>query len=83
MVTSPEWSGIDAHGRRYAPFTINTEHLKPWHTLSGRMHLYLDHEWVLEYGDALPAFRPPLHYDRLLGDPSVGETAAPSSRCAT
>ena len=83
VVTSPEWSGIDAHGRRYAPFTINTEHLKPWHTLSGRMHLYLDHEWVLEYGDALPAFRPPLHYDRLLGDPSVGETAAPSSRCAT
>jgi nitrate reductase alpha subunit len=73
VITSPEWSGIDAHGRRYAPFTINTEHLKPWHTLSGRMHLYLDHEWMLEYGDALPAFRPPLHYGRLLGDPSVGE----------
>ena len=73
VITSPEWSGIDEHGRRYAPFTINTEHLKPWHTLSGRMHLYLDHEWMLEYGDGLPAFRPPLHYDRLLGDPSVNE----------
>ena len=73
VITSPEWSGIDEHGRRYAPFTINAEHLKPWHTLSGRMHLYLDHEWMLEYGDGLPAFRPPLHYDRLLGDPSVNE----------
>ena len=42
VITSPEWSGIEAHGRRYAPFTINVERDKPWHTLSGRMHFYLD-----------------------------------------
>ena len=77
VITSPEWSGIDAHGRRYSAFTINTERLKPWHTLSGRMHFYLDHEWVLEYGDGLPAFRPPLNYDRLLGDQSVGDGDRP------
>ncbi|HET9153598.1 MAG TPA: nitrate reductase subunit alpha, partial [Solirubrobacterales bacterium] len=23
VITSPEWSGIEAHGRRYAPFTMN------------------------------------------------------------
>ena len=34
VITSPEWSGIEAHGRRYAPFTINVERAKPWHTLS-------------------------------------------------
>lgn len=60
VATSPEWSGIDAHDRRYAAFTINTERDKPWHTLSGRLHLYQDHEWMLELGEALPAYRPPL-----------------------
>src|SRR5215831_6317752 len=65
VITSPEWSGIEAHGRRYAPFTMNVERLKPWHTLSGRQHFYLDHEWMLELGEGLPVFRPPLHYQRL------------------
>jgi nitrate reductase alpha subunit len=60
-MTSPEWSGIEAHGRRYAPFTINVERKKPWHTLSGRQHFFLDHEWMQEYGEALPIFRPPLN----------------------
>ncbi|MBI5103944.1 MAG: nitrate reductase subunit alpha, partial [Solirubrobacterales bacterium] len=60
VITSPEWSGIDEEGRAYAAFTINVERGKPWHTLSGRMHLYLDHAWVREYGEALPAYRPPL-----------------------
>ena len=50
VITSPEWSGIEAHGRRYAPFTTNTEREKPWHTLSGRQHFYLDHAWMLELG---------------------------------
>ena len=59
VITSPEWSGIEAHGRRYAPFTTNTEREKPWHTLSGRQHFYLDHQWMLELGEGLPVFRPP------------------------
>ncbi|KPC76914.1 hypothetical protein ADL35_21005, partial [Streptomyces sp. NRRL WC-3753] len=44
VITSPEWSGSESGGRRYAPFTINTEHLKPWHTLTGRQHFFLDHD---------------------------------------
>ncbi len=62
VITSPEWSGIEAHGRRYAPFTINVERKKPWHTLSGRMHLYLDHAWMLRAGGGaadLPPAAPP------------------------
>ena len=51
VITSPEWSGIDEEGRSYAAFTINVERDKPWHTLSGRMHCYLDHEWMLELGE--------------------------------
>ncbi len=60
VFTSPEWSGIESEERRYSPFTINVEYKKPWHTLTGRQHFYLDHEWMLEYGDALPTYRPPL-----------------------
>ena len=66
VITSPEWSGIDEQGRAYAAFTINIERLKPWHTLSGRIHLYLDHEWMLEFGEALPAYRPPMDFNSML-----------------
>ncbi|GAA2472343.1 nitrate reductase subunit alpha [Streptomyces mauvecolor] len=55
-----EWSGKEAPDRRYSPFTINTEHRKPWHTLTGRQHFYLDHDWMAEFGEQLPLYRPPL-----------------------
>ncbi|MFB7599834.1 nitrate reductase subunit alpha [Streptomyces sp. NPDC056160] len=58
--TSYEWSGKEAPDRRYAPFTVNTEHKKPWHTLTGRQHFYLDHDWMAELGEQLPVYRPPL-----------------------
>jgi nitrate reductase alpha subunit len=74
VITSPEWSGIEAHNRRYAPFTINVERDKPWHTLSGRQHLYLDHAWMLELGEGLPIFRPPLAYAQIYGDQGSGDT---------
>ncbi|MEV5569910.1 nitrate reductase subunit alpha [Spirillospora sp. NPDC052269] len=69
---SPEWSGIEAPDRRYSPFTINVEHSKPWHTLTGRMHFFLDHAWMAELGEQLPVFRPPLDMHRLFGEPTLG-----------
>jgi nitrate reductase alpha subunit len=72
VITSPEWSGIEAEERRYAPFTINVERKKPWHTLSGRQHFYLDHEWMRELGEMLPVYRPPLDYRRHFGDQGSG-----------
>ncbi|MET8944032.1 nitrate reductase subunit alpha [Streptomyces sp. NPDC004542] len=60
--TSYEWSGKEAPDRRYAPFTLNTEHRKPWHTLTGRQHFYLDHDWTAELGEQLPVYRPPLDF---------------------
>jgi nitrate reductase alpha subunit len=71
---SPEWSGKEAHDRRYSPFTVNVEHDKPWHTLTGRMHFYVDHDWMHEFGEALPVYRPPLNMHRLFGEPEVGPT---------
>jgi nitrate reductase alpha subunit len=73
VITSPEWSGSEAGGRRYSPFTINVERLKPWHTLTGRQHFYLDHDWMLELGEGLPVYRPPLNMNALFGEPKVGD----------
>ncbi|KWW98225.1 nitrate reductase [Carbonactinospora thermoautotrophica] len=72
VITSPEWSGSESGGRRYAPFTINVERLKPWHTLTGRQHFYLDHDWMAEFGEQLPVYRPPLDMHRLFGEPRPG-----------
>ncbi|MFJ5553285.1 nitrate reductase subunit alpha [Streptomyces sp. NPDC093225] len=72
VITSPEWSGSESGGRRYTAFTLNTEHLKPWHTLTGRQHFFLDHDWIHELGEALPVYRPPLDMHRLFGEPVLG-----------
>lgn len=72
VITSPEWSGSETGGRRYSPFTINVERLKPWHTLTGRQHFYLDHDWMLEMGEALPIYRPPLDMKKLFGERGLG-----------
>ena len=73
VITSPEWSGSEAGGRRYAPFTINIERLKPFHTLTGRQQFYLDHDWMLRMGEALPTYRPPLDMTQLFGEKPLGE----------
>jgi nitrate reductase alpha subunit len=72
VITSPEWSGSETGGRRYSPFVINVERQKPWHTLTGRQHFYLDHDWMTELGEQLPTYRPPLDMHRLFGEPEVG-----------
>nr|WP_245974731.1 nitrate reductase subunit alpha [Thermomonospora umbrina] len=73
VITSPEWSGMETGGRRYSPFTVNVERLKPWHTLTGRQHFFLDHDWMAELGEQLPTFRPPLDMHALFGEPRLGE----------
>jgi nitrate reductase alpha subunit len=73
VITSPEWSGSEAGGRRYSAFTINVERLKPWHTLTGRQSFYLDHDWMAEVGEGLPVYRPPLNMAALFSEPAVGD----------
>ena len=54
---------------------MNVERKKPWHTLTGRQHFYLDHAWMLEYGEGLPIYRPPLILRPHLGDQGDGGRA--------
>jgi nitrate reductase alpha subunit len=58
LLNSPMWSGLIEDGRSYSPFTYNVEKLVPWRTLTGRQHLYLDHEGYLQYGEHLPTYKP-------------------------
>lgn len=55
---SPLWSGLMDNGRAYAPFTYNVERLVPWRTLTGRQHIYLDHEMYIAFGEHLPTYKP-------------------------
>jgi len=68
VICSPEWSGAESERRRYAPFTINVERMKPWHTVTGRQHFFLDHDWIAELGEWLPVYRPPLDLAAAFGD---------------
>jgi len=58
LLDSPVWSGLMTNGRAYSAFTLNTEHLIPWRTLTGRQHFYLDHEGYIQFGEHLPTYKP-------------------------
>ncbi|MGA7614442.1 MAG: nitrate reductase subunit alpha [Thermoanaerobaculia bacterium] len=67
VLTSPYWTGITGDGRTYAAFCQNVEELIPWRTLTGRQHLYLDHQVYRAFGEHLPTFKPRPD-QRALGD---------------
>jgi nitrate reductase alpha subunit len=58
VLTTPFWTGVTKDGRTYAGFCQNVEELIPWRTLSGRQHLYLDHEAYRAFGEHLPTYKP-------------------------
>ncbi len=57
-LTTPFWTGITNGTRTYSAYCQNIEELIPWRTLSGRQHLYLDHEAYVAFGEHLPTFKP-------------------------
>ena len=67
VLASAEWSGMESRERRYSPFTSNVEYGIPWRTLTGRQQLYIDHAWIRDLGEGLPAYRPPVDAGQLHG----------------
>lgn len=57
-LTTPFWTGITNGKRTYSAYCQNVEELIPWRTLTGRQHLYLDHEAYVAFGENLPTFKP-------------------------
>jgi DMSO reductase family type II enzyme molybdopterin subunit len=41
------------------PFLWHTRDKEPWATFTGRVQFYFDHDWYLELGEELPAFKEP------------------------
>ncbi|OPZ84620.1 MAG: Respiratory nitrate reductase 1 alpha chain [bacterium ADurb.Bin429] len=60
ILTTPFWTGYTTENRTYSAYCQNVEEEIPWRTLTGRQHLYLDHEVYRAYGEHLPTFKPRL-----------------------
>ncbi len=81
ILTSPCWSGIVNKGRAYTGYAMNVERRVPWRTLTGRQHLYLDHEAYRAFGEALPTFKPRISAENTLN--LVSSSATPHSLALT
>jgi nitrate reductase / nitrite oxidoreductase, alpha subunit len=58
LLTTPFWTGVTSGERTYAAFCQNVEENIPWRTLTGRQHLYQDHEVYRAFGESLPVYKP-------------------------
>jgi len=79
ILTNACWSGIVNAGRPYSAYCQNIERLVPWRTLTGRQHLYLDHEAYLAFGENLPSFKPRISLEASLNLVS----SSPEGECLT
>jgi nitrate reductase alpha subunit len=55
---------------------INIEQGLPFRTLTGRAQFYQDHPWMLQFGENLPLYRPPLDMEAL-GSTGVSREPGP------
>jgi nitrate reductase / nitrite oxidoreductase, alpha subunit len=60
IISSPTWSGLESEKVSYNAGYTNVHELIPWRTLTGRQHFYLDHPWMLAFGEGLSSYRPPV-----------------------
>jgi complex iron-sulfur molybdoenzyme family reductase subunit alpha len=64
VATDPEvWTSDIEPGVAYTPFKHHVEKKRPWRTLVGRQQFYIDHDWFLRLGEALPGYQPPVPED--------------------
>ncbi|SHG00628.1 nitrate reductase alpha subunit [Microbulbifer donghaiensis] len=60
IISSPTWSGIESEHVSYTSNWTNVHELIPWRTLTGRQHLYQDHQWMRAFGEGFVTWRPPI-----------------------
>ncbi len=64
VATDPEaWTSDIEEGVAYTPFKHHVVQKRPWRTLVGRQQFYVDHDWFLRLGEALPTYQPPVPED--------------------
>jgi nitrate reductase alpha subunit len=67
IISSPTWSGIESETVSYNAGYTNVHELIPWRTLTGRQHFYLDHPWMVAFGEGLTSYRPPVDLKAVVG----------------
>lgn len=67
IITSPTWSGVESHEVSYNAGYTNVHELIPWRTLTGRQSLYQDHPWMIDFGENLVCYKPPIDTKSLKG----------------
>jgi len=59
------WTSDLNESEAYAPWKDFVQDKEPWPTYTGRQQYYIDHDWFIEYGEALPTHkRPPEQQDQ-------------------
>ncbi|MDO9284905.1 MAG: molybdopterin dinucleotide binding domain-containing protein, partial [Aquabacterium sp.] len=60
IISSPTWSGIESETVSYNAGYTNVHEYIPWRTLTGRQQFYLDHPWMISFGEGFSSYRPPV-----------------------
>lgn len=79
IISSPTWSGIESETVSYNAGYTNVHEMIPWRTLTGRQQFYMDHPWMLAFGEGFSSYRPPvdlkttagIHNIRPNGNPEI------------
>ncbi|WP_139113598.1 molybdopterin-dependent oxidoreductase, partial [Acidithiobacillus thiooxidans] len=71
VISSPSWSGLMSEEVSYNAGYVNVHYATPYRTLTGRGQFYLDHEWMLDFGEGLCTYRPPLTTHAVAGLPEA------------
>jgi nitrate reductase alpha subunit len=61
IISSPTWSGLESEHVCYNAGYTNVHEYIPWRTLTGRQQLYQDHPWMIDFGEGLVTYRPPIN----------------------
>ena len=60
IISSPTWSGLEDEHVSYNAGYTNVHELIPWRTITGRQQFYMDHEWMVDFGEGFMSYRPPI-----------------------
>lgn len=61
IISSPTWSGLEDEYVSYNAGYTNVHEYIPWRTLTGRQQFYQDHKWMVDFGENLCTYKPPIN----------------------
>jgi len=77
IISSPTWSGIESETVSYNAGYTNVHELIPWRTLTGRQQFYMDHPWMIAFGEGFTSYRPPVDLKTTTGIQGVKPNGNP------